>query len=272
MILRAAIVTPLFVLSLLAAALADVGPRSEGAEPTPVLVELFTSEGCSSCPPADRVLLGLLEEQPVPGVRIVALGEHVDYWDGLGWKDSFSSARCTERQRAYARRLGSGLYTPQLVVAGRGHVVGSDRGAALAAIRRAADGAPPGRLLVAAPARRGARVSLAIDASWEAGREAEVLVALVQPRTVVAVARGENAGRTLEHAAVVRRLALAGRGRGGFAGAIELEIPPPAGGWRAVVFAQEPAGGPVLAARELALDPAGPVTPGRLPDTHVGRP
>jgi len=246
---------PLGLLAL-AAALADAGVRPEPSDPVPVLMELFTSEGCSSCPPADRVLLDLVSEQPVRGARIVALGEHVDYWDGLGWKDGFSSALFTERQRAYAARLGSGIYTPQLVVAGRAHLVGSDRAAAQEAVGRAAGEASAAWLRVAAT-RRGAGVALAVDAAWDPQREAEVLVALVQPRATVKVSRGENAGRTLEHAAVARRLALAGRARGAFAGRLELELPAATRGWRAVVFVQEPAGGPVLAVRELEIDPIG---------------
>src|SRR5262245_33770376 len=113
------------------------GTSQTTAATTPVLVELFTSEGCSDCPPADTVLQKLIDASPVAGAQVIGLGQHVDYWDRLGWKDRFSSAALTDRQRAYANRFANeSIYTPQMVVDGRAEFVGSDASAARKAIER----------------------------------------------------------------------------------------------------------------------------------------
>ena len=108
------------------------------AQRTPIIVELFTSEGCSSCPPADAVLAELESKQPVANANIIALGEHVDYWNYLGWSDPYSAAIFGERQQAYAQSLNSNTYTPQMVVDGKAEFVGSNTSKALAAIAKAA--------------------------------------------------------------------------------------------------------------------------------------
>src|SRR5262249_21628838 len=117
---------------------ADDDLRLSHVATTPVIVELFTSEGCSDCPSADIVLAKLVAEQPIDGADVIGLGEHVDYWDQLGWKDRFSSAALTKRQQAYGAQfhLGS-VYTRQMVVDGRAQFVGSDGVAARKAIERA---------------------------------------------------------------------------------------------------------------------------------------
>ena len=188
-----------------------VAARGLGSVPlptkVPVVVELFTSEGCSSCPAADAALRELAQEQLVPGVEVIALGEHVDYWNRLGWKDSFSSAAYTARQRQYATGFGTGSYTPQAVVNGRYELVGSRRADLAAAIAKAAK-APQAAVSVGATAG----VAQVQVRSLPAGTPAtEVLLAITESGLASQVGRGENAGLLLQHAAVVRQLLLLGR-------------------------------------------------------------
>jgi hypothetical protein len=233
--------------ALLLAALVLAGDPAPGrSDPTapPVIVELFTSEGCSSCPPAEA-LLARLARDGLPGVRVLALSEHVDIWDGLGWADPFASPAFTARQDRYARRLGlSSVYTPQAVVDGVDDVVGSDAGALGAAIRAAAR--RPRALLAVRPVAGG----VTVEGAWTGGR-ATVRVALVEDGIRSKVLRGENAGRTLEHPGVVRWLAIAGEGHGRFEGTVPLPALPETGALRLVAFAQEGGDGRILAVGAL---------------------
>lgn len=163
-----------------------------GATERPVVLELFTSQGCSSCPPADA-LLSELGADP----RILPLSLHVHYWDYLGWKDPFSSEANTNRQRAYARALRDrGVYTPQMVVDGAWSAVGADAGAVSAAIRRAKEehvGVPV--TLRYDPAARVLRV----HAGAAEARAAQVVAMRFQKTAATEVLAGENRGRTLTH-------------------------------------------------------------------------
>jgi hypothetical protein len=179
------------------------------AAPVPVLVELFTSEGCSSCPPAD-VLLSRLTRESVPGAQVVALGLHVDYWDELGWKDPASMRPATLRQSAYARAFGDGerIYTPQLVVDGRDEMVGTDGPAAAHAIASAVK-RPHAHVTLAVDVDGDALIARAAiaDLPSEAAKESlDAVLAVTEDDLSNVVKRGENAGRTLHHDAVVRVL------------------------------------------------------------------
>jgi hypothetical protein len=191
------------------------GTAPESTTRTIVVAELFTSEGCSSCPPADDVLSQLVRRQPVPGVEVLALGEHVDYWDRLGWRDPFSSAAFTSRQSEYEARVfrRNSIYTPQLVVDGQLERIGSDLEAVQRAIKQAAQ-APKATVAVAAAYSTDPdlRVEVHVDVQADlAFRDtADVFVAVTEDNLVTDVRRGENRGRTLKHSAVVRSLTTVG--------------------------------------------------------------
>ncbi|MBL8610286.1 MAG: DUF1223 domain-containing protein [Myxococcales bacterium] len=179
------------------------GPR------VPVVVELFTSEGCSSCPPADAELARLEREQPVGGATVVPLSLHVDYWNDLGWADPHSDARYTLRQREYVRALGSRTYTPQAVVDGQDELVGSSRVGLDRSIAEAAR--RPHAEVELKLGARAAAVDVAIGRLPPGSTDAEIVAFWVEPHTKSAVRRGENSGRTLEHTAVVRGITAVGR-------------------------------------------------------------
>jgi hypothetical protein len=186
----------------IAEARADETSRGPGGF---AVVELFTSEGCSSCPPADVLLADLARQN----ANVYALEFHVDYWNGLGWPDRFSSPDWTRRQRAYARSFGeSGLYTPEMIVGGTDPFNGSDRTRAQADVARSLGKAAPVRLRLQPRAAGQEAIAVDIDAPG-APADATVAVALVQHEAVTDVRAGENADRTLHHVNVVRSFAVA---------------------------------------------------------------
>ena len=196
-----------------------VAGAARAGEPTPVLVELYTSQGCSSCPPADALLRELVRRQPVAGATVVPLSLHVDYWNRLGWSDPWSDELFGARQMLYADAEGR-RYTPQMVVDGSRRFIGSSRAKAREAIAEAGRRSKV-RLDVRADQLGGGRLRVAVSGEGIAAGDGEVLVHLALTRSSAAneVRRGENAGRRLEHVAVVRRLRTLGSVRGGsFAG------------------------------------------------------
>ncbi|HKG15451.1 MAG TPA: DUF1223 domain-containing protein [Pyrinomonadaceae bacterium] len=229
----------------------------------PVVVELFTSEGCSSCPPADALLARMDEKQPVEGAEVIALAQHVDYWNYLGWSDPYSSHELSERQGAYARAFGrDGVYTPQMVVDGRAEFPGGSSDRAFEAIAKAAREPKAEVLLTRADARTKTdapvRLSLRVEKlpKLSDGDAAEVMLAITEGELSSDVSRGENSGRKLKHVGVVRSLAKLGELSAG-AFSTETSVTPDKA-WRrenlrAVVFLQERAGRRVVGASSIKL-------------------
>ncbi len=209
-----------------ALALAPTGQPAAAGPRVPVIVELFTSEGCSSCPPADDVLTELASKQPIPGAQVIALGEHVDYWDSLGWRDPFSQAAFTARQSDYDHTVfGSDqIYTPQMIVNGRNEFVGSSMPAAKRFIAEAAADRSGHVDVTLTPGAKGVHIEISAPPGSIPG--AEVVLAITESDLVTKVARGENRGRTLHHTAVVRRLTpVAAIEPGAAAWSRDVEVP-----------------------------------------------
>jgi hypothetical protein len=243
----------LLVAALVARGLQAAAPTAA----TPIIVELFTSEGCSSCPPADALLQRMVDEQPIAGAVVIALGEHVDYWDAQGWKDRFSSASLTARQQVYGNRFNlDSIYTPQVVVNGRAEAVGSDAHALRRAIERERD-APHGTMRVTVDDRSAAALAVSVEVidlpTHSRGDRVDVVVAITEDGLRSNVTRGENHGRVLAHAPVVRHLAKIGEVPSDrITASVHAEIPIDAA-WqrdhlRIVAFVQERRNRAILAA------------------------
>jgi len=223
-----------------------------------VLVELFTSEGCSSCPPADAMLRQLDNLAPVNSVGIVVLGEHVDYWEGQGWHDRFSSHQYTERQTEYARRFKlDSPFTPQMVVDGAQQLVGNNTPALQAALNSAASG-NKATLRISAERKDQKHLALSVDAGpLPAGsKHADLYVAVADNSAQTQVGGGENSGRKLYHVAVARSLRKCGN-VSATGGQLQFTVPLEKGfeleKQRVVVFLQEPDTGHVLGAAAKLL-------------------
>ena len=239
----------MFKPSLLAAALIGLAVGPAGAQTAPqtrIVVELYTSQGCNSCPPADA-LLGKLAQRP----GVLALSFHVDYWNYLGWADPFSLKAATERQRAYQYAMRkSGVYTPQMVVGGRWEGVGSSEGD----IERALRNAPPPAVPVALEKLGPAGVKVSIEAS-EAAKGADIVLVLFDRQHTTRIPRGENGGKTLTYHHVVREFRTVGNHMGErfeWTIATASQSGQKRGG--AAVLVQRPKAGPIVGAAMVYLD------------------
>jgi hypothetical protein len=171
--------------------------------PTPVVVELFTSQGCSSCPPADALIHDIANDPALRGC-VIPLAFHVDYWDSLGWRDPFSSNEWTQRQARYARTMHlNSAYTPQAVVNGTREFVGSNRPALSAALEKASNEKPIGELTLTAR-REGNSLIANIQATVPTNDD--LMLAIVEDGVTTKIEHGENAGRTITNDAIVRKL------------------------------------------------------------------
>ena len=231
-------------------------------EGVPVVVELFTSEGCSSCPPADELLAKLDKMPGIEGVQVIALGEHVDYWNNLGWVDRFSSEKFSQRQNEYSEALKSrGLYTPQMIVDGRVEFVGGNVSRAREAIAKAAQ-SPKGKIQLQLSQDNSDTPGLSVRVESlpkiTTGDTAEVVLAVTEDNLRTEVSQGENSGRYLNHSAVVRELSVLGAITGSqttFAAEPKLKLEPT---WqrenlRAVALVQERGSRRVIGAAMLSL-------------------
>lgn len=220
----------------------------------PVLVELFTSEGCSSCPPADALLAHLDETQSVPGAQVIVLSEHVTYWNQDGWHDPFSSDALTDRQKEYQNRFGlSDVYTPQAVVDGAVQMVGSDERKLTAAVAQAATAAKP-ELTIQDAQWAGSAVKFSVKGA--ADSKTMLVAALAEDSAQTDVKAGENKGKNLHEVAIVRVLAEMGKGADD-GRALTLKAPASKTGetspMRLVVFLADRHNGHVVAAAERTI-------------------
>ena len=226
-------------------------------QPIPILVELFTSEGCSSCPPADALLEKLDRSQPVVGAELIVLSEHVDYWNHGGWDDPYSSHSYSDRQSWYAQHFGSSsVYTPQMVVDGNFQFVGSDARSAdrafTQAVRARKIEVRLSQVLVEAGKNLRAHVETETLPASPSQSQVDVYLAVALNHAESRVSGGENGGRRLTHTGVVRSLTKIGslQPGEGFVQDVQVKLGrgTDPGNMRVIAFLQEPGTGRVLGA------------------------
>lgn len=215
--------------------------QSGQAVPAPVVVELFTSQGCSSCPPADDYFLKHLAQRD----DVIALALHVDYWDYIGWKDKFADPAFTKRQKSYAKASGHrSVYTPQMIVAGKDHVIGNHPKEVSALLRQHQAAPSPVQVSLR---RNGQNVTIVAQSKQPVGQMTVQLVRYVENESV-AISRGENAGKTVNYANIVNSWRIVGHWNGVGSASFNASAP---GNMPVVAIVQKRGFGPIVAAARL---------------------
>jgi hypothetical protein len=223
---------------------------AQAQQRTPVLLELFTAEGCSSCPPADDLISAVDELQPIAGAQLIVLSEHVTYWDGSS-KDRFGLQAVNNRQLAYSQLLKvDGVFTPQMVIDGQYQCVGGNGPEVKRLILKALEQPKP--LLELTATREGTKIKANVSFFGIDG--ASVLIAIAEDKAQTKITKGENAGKTLRHTAVVRSLHVVGKSSTGrFDKNVELPLPFDSSLLRIVAFVQDEKTGRILTATQSKL-------------------
>ena len=216
-----------------------------------VLVELFTAEGCSSCPPADALLRQVNGKQTSGGALIVGISEHVTYWDQGGWIDPYSSSDYTERQNAYGERFRlDSVYTPQMVINGAEQIVGSDQAALAQALQRQEKEPSRMSLRIVSLSIAGNKLTMNFSAGGDVpAKGVDVIAVLTDDSDRSNALRGENSGRMLEHVSVARSISRVGKMKAAGERTVEIRIPSSfqaSQGHHLILFAQTPGNGRVL--------------------------
>jgi hypothetical protein len=219
------------------------------------VLELFTSEGCSSCPPADELIARMQKEAGDKSIYILAY--HVDYWNRLGWKDIFSDPQYSKRQYTYSRQFSGQVYTPQLIINGKAECVGSNEVAVNNKVKEALNGSTAITVSIKGQLQSG-KITFDYQVTGNAGKN-QLLIAVVQKHAVSKVEKGENEGRTLSHAQIVRNLHSFDVKSGG-QGTGQISVP---GGfnvrdWECIGMIQDPEIGVIKAATRVTITPATP--------------
>jgi hypothetical protein len=233
-------------------------PVDSAPRPKVILVELFTSEGCNSCPPADDLLRQINGTKPAPDQIIIGISEHVTYWNDLGWADPFSSSIYTDRQNAYVSTLGlDGGYTPQMVVNGTEQFTGSDKGALASAIRKEQSQPSPVAVRILSSSFGGNSLIVKFSAVGGAStRGSDIVAVLTDDAAQSSVLRGENAGHVLSHVAVARSLSRVAKVQAEPEQTVHISLPPSiraAAGHHLILFAQTTGTGRILGADSRPL-------------------